>query len=147
MKRITKIFLILVLIILLFFTYKIYQDKKNEPLQIKEIEKNYHSNIINGVNYVSKDEKGNEYIVNAETGEIDLSDSNVIFLTNVEAIINLTNSEKIKITSDYGKYNINNFNTIFSKNVIITYLDNKITSEYADFSIQRNSMIVSKNVI
>ena len=46
-----------------------------------------------------------------------------------------------------GKYNINNYDTIFSKNVKIYYLDNKITSEYADFSILRNSMIVSKNVI
>ena len=41
----------------------------------------------------------------------------------------------------------NNFDTIFSKNVIINYLDNKITGEYLDFSIERNSMIISKNVI
>ena len=51
------------------------------------------------------------------------------------------------ITSNFGKYNIDTYDTIFSKNVIITYLDNKITSEYLDFSIDRNSMIISKNVI
>ena len=39
------------------------------------------------------------------------------------------------------------YDTIFSKNVIINYLDNKITGEYLDFSLKRNSMIVSKNVI
>ena len=59
----------------------------------------------------------------------------------------MNNSEKITIKSDYGKYNINNYDTIFSKNVIITYLNNKITANYADFSIGRNSMIVSKDVI
>ena len=42
---------------------------------------------------------------------------------------------------------INNYDTIFTKNVIITYLNNKINGEYLDFSIQRNSMIMSKNVI
>ena len=57
------------------------------------------------------------------------------------------NSNNIYITSDYGKYNSNNFDTIFSKNVIITYLDNKITGDYLDFSINRNSMTVSRDVI
>ena len=40
--------------------------------------------------------------------------------------IKLKNSKKFTITSDFGKYNIKNFDTIFSKNVIIKYLDNKI---------------------
>ena len=53
----------------------------------------------------------------------------------------------MKITSYYGKYNTNNFDTIFSKNVIIKYANNKITSDYLDFSINRNLMIISKNVI
>ena len=59
----------------------------------------------------------------------------------------MNNSEDIVITSDYGKYNINNYDTIFSKNLKIYYLDNKITAEYGDFSIGRNSMIISKDVI
>ena len=51
-----------------------------------------------------------------------------------------------QITSDYGKYNTNNFDTIFSKNVIINYIDNKITGEYLDFSMKK-TMIISRNVI
>ena len=53
----------------------------------------------------------------------------------------------IEISSDFGKYNINNYDTIFSKNVIITYLDNKITGNYLDFSLDKNLMIISKGVI
>ena len=59
----------------------------------------------------------------------------------------INDNTTIKVTSDYGKYNTDNFDTIFSKNVIIKYLDNEIKSEYLDFSIERNSMIVSRNVI
>ena len=70
-----------------------------------------------------------------------------MYLTNVEAEIKLKNSEIITITSDYGKYNSDNFDTIFTKNVIIDYLDNKITGEYLDFSLKRNSMIVSRDVV
>ena len=88
------------------------------------------------------------YIINAVEGEIDYANTDIIFLTDVTALIKLNNSSKnITITSDYGKYNIYNYDTIFSKNLKIYYLDNKITAEYGDFSIARNSMIVSKDVI
>ena len=97
--------------------------------------------------YTSKDADGNEYTISAEKGEIDFSNSNIIFLTNVRALVILKNADNIIITSKFGKYNVDNFDTIFSKNVIITYLDNKITGEYLDFSLDRNSLIISKKVI
>ena len=53
----------------------------------------------------------------------------------------------IEISSDFGKYNIKNYDTIFSKNVIITYLYNKISGDYLDFSLEKNLMIISRNVI
>jgi len=65
----------------------------------------------------------------------------------VNALIKLKNSEIITITSDYGKYNSENYDTIFSQNVIVNYLENNITSEYLDFSLKRNSMIISKKVV
>ena len=107
----------------------------------------YNSNIIENVNYTTKDADGNEYLINAIQGEIDFSNSNIIYLKKVKANIKLKNSENILITSDFGKYNSDNFDTIFSKNVIINYLDNKINGEYLDFSLIRNSMIISKNLI
>ena len=64
----------------------------------------------------------------------------------MNALIKLNNSEDITILSNYGKYNSENFDTIF-KNVIINYLDNKITGDYLDFSLERNSILISKNVI
>ena len=124
---------------------------KTENLSKDKLEqleqKNYNSNIIKDVNYKSRDINGNEYIIDATEGQIDISNSDIIFLTNVKALIKMNNSEDIVITSDYGKYNINNYDTIFSKNLKIYYLDNKITAEYGDFSIVRNSMIISKDVI
>ena len=72
---------------------------------------------------------------------------NAEFFNLIKALIKLSNSEIIKIESDYGKYNVDNFDTIFSKNVIINYLDNKITGEYLDFSLDRNLMIISRNVV
>ena len=106
-----------------------------------------NSNIIKDVIYTSVDTDGNQYTITALEGEIDYSNPNILFLTGVKGLIQLKDSDKINISSNYGKYNSNNFDTIFSKNVIINYLDNKITGEYLDFSIERNSMIVSREVV
>ena len=151
-------FLLLILGIYYFNNLKINNTSKIEVISddtkennIEKIGENEEtissSNTLESVSYSSKDIKGNEYLIFADKGEIDFSDKNIIFLNNVRAIIKLKNSNNIEITSDFGKYNANNFDTIFSKNVIVTYLDNKIESEYLDFSIDRNSMVISKEVI
>ena len=149
-KKIVKnFFIIFCLIIILLFIYSKFSQKEN-TVQLKTIETKdeiYTSNIIKNVNYVTKDAKGNEYHITAEKGEIDYSNSNILYLTKVKALISLVNSDNISINSKYGKYNSDNFDTIFSKNVMINYLDNKIQGEYLDFSIDRNSLLISKKVV
>ena len=148
-KKNLIIYLAIFISIISFILYFKYSKEKNVSTVDKVVSEDdsYNSNIMENVSYSSKDAKGNEYIVNASQGEIDYDKPNVIYLTDVKAFIKLTNSNNVTITSDYGRYNSNNFDTIFSKNVIINYLENKITGEYLDFSMQRNSMIISRNVI
>jgi hypothetical protein len=153
-KNLFKILLILILIIFIWFIYSKYFKKSNElsvitnttdttnttdPANTKtaiEEEVIYNSNIIKDINYTSRDLRGNEYILVAKEGEIDLNNSDIIFLTDVTANIKLAkNSELIVITSNYGKYNTINYDTIFSKNVKIDYVDNIITGDYLDFSM------------
>jgi lipopolysaccharide export system protein LptA len=154
-KIFLKIVLILSLIIITWFVYSEYfkEDKSKlskpvNPTSETEEEAIYNSNIIKDINYNSKDLKGNEYIIIAKEGEIDLDNSDIIFLTDVTAYIKLVkNSELIVITSNYGKYNTINYDTIFSKNVKIEYVDNIITGDYLDFSMMKNLLIVSRNVV
>ena len=154
-KIFLKVLLILSLITISWFTYSEY-FKKNKSLLSKPLnvtteideEAVYNSNIIKDINYTSRDLKGNEYILIAKEGEIDLDNSDIIFLTNVTAYIKLIkNSELIVITSNYGKYNTINYDTIFSKNVKIDYVDNIITGDYLDFSMMKNLLIISRNVV
>ena len=150
-----KILLVLglIFIFLILILISINQFKKKQKITINEEKKieeemNYNSNIIKNINYSSKDLKGNKYIILADEGEIDLNNSDVIYLTGVSAKIEIKDKKKlIIITSEYGKYNSLNFNTIFSKNVVINYIDNQITSEYLDYSMINNQIIISKNVV
>ena len=149
MKKKNIIFFLIIFFLIFSLILYLKYSKEESVTKIEEevLEEPYKSNIMEDVSYSSKDAKGNEYIVNASKGEIDYDRPNIIYLTNVRAFIKLTNSNDVTITSDFGKYNTNNFDTIFSKNVEINYLDNKITGEYLDFSIGRNSMIISKKVV
>ena len=156
-----KVFLGTTLIIFFFLLIFFYLDlndnkvlvQKKEKLELVQKEDNeieeekiQSSNVIEDVSYSAKDTKGNEYSLNAGLGTIDQNESNFIFLKSVVANIKLKNYESIEISSDFGKYNINNYDTIFSKNVIITYLDTRIVGNYLDFSLDKNLMIISKNV-
>ena len=149
MRRRNIIYIIIFFLITFIFLY--LKFLKIEKVVVTEIpnseDVSYNSNIIEDVYYSSKDVKGNEYTIEASQGEIDYEQTEIIFLTDVTAVIKLTNSNDVEITSKYGKYNSNNFDTIFSNNVVINYLDNEITSEYLDFSMKRNSMIISRNVV
>ena len=126
-------------------TIKVISEQTEQTEETEETV--YSSNIITDVKYTSEDSRGNEYVITALKGEVDYFNTDIIYLTKVIGLIKLKNSHNITIDSDFGKYNTSNFDTIFSKNVIIKYLDNNIIGEYVDFSIERNSMIISKNVI
>ena len=147
-----RVFIFLIILaVSFFFIYLNYfqkeKDNKNINLEVED-ESSVNSNIIKDIKYSSKDLKGNEYIILADEGEIDLDNSDIIFLKKVKALINLIQkNETITVVSDFGKYNTVNYDTIFSKNVKIQYQDNKITGDYLDFSMKKNLLIISKNVV
>ena len=153
-KKIVKIFLFFIFLIslLYLFYYKFYKIDKSTAISqnidnSSDTNPSYNSNIIEDVTYKSTDAQGNQYIISAKKGEVDFSEPNILFLTDVTALIKLKNSDNIEIMSDFGKYNSNNFDTIFSKNVLINYLDNRIKANYLDFSLEKNLMIISGKVI
>ena len=142
---------IIILALSFFFIYSNYfqKEKNNQNINLEsEEEISTNSNIIKDIKYSSKDLKGNEYIILADEGEIDLDNSDIIFLKKIKASINLIEkNETITVVSDFGKYNTINYDTIFSQNVKIQYQDNTIIGNYLDFSMKKNLLIISKNVV
>ena len=141
------IFIISLWFYLKYFT-KNFEDAK-ETLVIEKIDENQNttSTYINDINYVSTDAKGNKYQITAKQAEIKIENSDVMFLKDVVAFIFIKDSDKIKITSSFSKYNTKNYDTIFSENVIVTYSGHKITGEYLDFSFLNNLGTFTTNVM
>ncbi len=148
LKGLTIISLSIILFFIIYFKFiKKDQILVNEAPVINE-ENFVNSNIIKDIKYSSKDLKGNEYIIEANEGEIDISNSNIIYLKKVKAYIKLIKkNEMITISSDFGKYNTVTYDTIFSKNVEVDYMDNNLIGNYLDFSMMKNILIMSKNVV
>ena len=142
-------FIIIILILLFIIIFNLNQNDKELIEEKKEVVKEEieNSNLIKDVEYKSKDSSDNLYILKASEGIIDQSNNNIIYLTSIKAVIELKDYNSIDISSNFGKYNINNFDTIFSKNVIIEYLDNIIMGEYLEFSLNKNLMTISRNVV
>jgi hypothetical protein len=144
------VFLIILISLSFYLKYFKKSSKKLENdtnIEKVDIEENTSSTYINDVNYVSSDAKGNKYQITAEQAEIDIDNPDVMFLKNIIAYIFIKDSDTIKITSDFGKYNSKNYDTIFSKNVIVVYPGHKITGEYLDFSFLSNLGTISTDVI
>ena len=143
--------LIIIIISLLFYTKyftKNFKDIKETPV-IEKIDENQNSTstYINDINYVSTDLRGNEYQITAKLAEIKVENSDLMFLTDVIAFVFIKDKDTVKITSNFGKYNTKNYDTIFSENVIVIYPGHKITGEYLDFSFLTDLGIFTTNVI
>ena len=145
--------MILVIIVISLWFYVKYFTKnfenKKETQIIEEINKdqNNNSTYIDDINYVSTDIRGNKYQITAKLAEIKIENSDVMFLTDVVAFIFVKDKDTVKITSNFGKYNSKNYDTIFSENVIVIYPGHKITGEYLDFSFLTDIGIFTTNVI
>ena len=76
--------LIIILSTFLVFTwiyFKYFEKKKESKVSFNETIESYKSNIIENVEYISKDAEGNKYTIKAVQGESDISSPNVLFLT------------------------------------------------------------------
>ena len=151
-KSLIQLIIILLIILISVTVYLNYFTKDTEGLAIKtktlqaENIEDETTNYIENINYISEISE-NKYEITANRAKIKIDEPDIMFLENVAAFITLKNSNTIKVTSDFGKYNSKNYDTIFSKNVIATYPDHKITGELLDFSFLNNIGTFSTNIV
>ena len=128
-------FIIILFIGLFIFKFLVETEAKNNKAKKIELStdtnKNF-SNIIENIEYKSNDNRGNQYIIKAKYGEIVNENSNLLLMSDVEAIIIFSDYEKVTITSSGAIYNIINYDTNFKENITIKYAEHNMTSNNAD---------------
>ena len=151
-KSLIQLIIILLIILITATVYLNYFTKDTKDLTIKkkasQVEniKDEATNYLENINYISEISE-NKYEITATRAKITINEPDIMFLENVAAFITLKNSYTIKVTSEFGKYNSKNYDTIFSKNVIATYPNHKIKGELLDFSFLNNIGTFSTNIV
>ena len=158
-KSIIQLFIFFIIVVFLFFFIKntfwsetkdiidLDLEKKNIVHETgDEGDEEDFTNVIEHLNYKSIDANGNEYILNAESGEVSKDDQNLIILKNVSGKLILKDNSDIHIHSDYAKYNSKNFDTNFYQNVSGFFELSKIYSDNLDLLFKDNLGIMYNNI-
>ena len=159
-KKIIQFVLIFFLFLLSIIFYKEYfqlenntsEGKKeikvnNERIKNTSINKEKsNANVIQNLKYVSEDLLGNTYILSAISAEIIKDNKNNVNLFDVVGEIIQANGEKIEIISDIAEYNRLNNNTLFKKDVLVSYGNQTIKANIVKIDFTKNSIEILENV-
>ena len=153
-KKVIQILIILLIILISYLVLNIYFfDKKdisdlylNENLVIKEDNLNL-DNVMENLEYKSSDKSGNNYIIKAKKGKINLEKENLLILEDVYGEIKLVGKSTIYIYSSFAQYNRNNFDTRFYQNVLVNYEDKRFNCDNLDLFFKDNFGSMYNNIV
>ena len=151
MSRKTYIQLLLIslfIFISLFLFFKYFKSSGFQNYNKSNLEQTTTTgeSLIEDLKYLSTDKKGNKYEIEAKKGNIDKNNPDIIYLENVSAIILLQNSDLILIKSNFAKYNIKNFDTLFNDSILVNYGEHVLKSGFLDLSFENNLVSLYDNV-
>ena len=152
MKKVIQLVLFLLLITILIIFYKIYFSENNSS-EMKVVTPkdqqiiNTENNLIKNLKYEVKLDDQNQYIITSDLSEIVYEEGmEVVKMQKVTALLIDQNNIPLIVTSELATYNNSNYNTKFSENVRIEYLNNLISSDKMNFDFDKNLILIKQNV-
>ena len=153
MKRVIQLILFLILIfssIIVYLTY--FSENKDKQIKTVIIKNDQSSdqtknNVIKNLKYEVRFDQDSQYIITADLSEITY-DNNVelVSMQKVIAIYIDKNNIPTVITSDKAIYNNSNYNTNFSENIEIEYMDNTILADNMDLDFSNDIIKIYENI-
>ena len=159
MKKIIQLILLLSLVVMAIVFYKVYFSSNNKSQVFKELsEENSEinnqeestsemSNLIRNLSYDVTFDGDKNYSITADMSELTYENNvEIVYMQKVTAIFINENNVPLIITSDKATYNNSSYDTNFSENVRVEYIDNLINSEKLDISFAENIITIYDNV-
>ncbi|MDC3089898.1 hypothetical protein OA346_01470 [Candidatus Pelagibacter sp.] len=131
----------------IIFFFQIFKKEKKITFKPETTINESQTDLIEGIQYFSKDVNGNTYLIESISGSLDKENPDIIYLVDVKAKINFDKNDEIKVTSDKAIYNVNNFDTEFINNVKLSYEDNKLSCRNILVKFSENYAILSGNLV
>ena len=152
MKRIIQLILFLFIFLIAFIFYTTYLDEDKKPkLTSLESEKDLpisnKNNLVKNLKYDVKFEEDKKYTISSNLSEITYENNiEIVKMQKVTAIFLDETNIPLTVLADKATFNNSNYNTTFSENVIIRYIDNIIISDKMDLNFEDSSILIYENV-
>ena len=153
MKKFLQLFLFSLLILISVYFYKNYLKpiKDSKKIVLNEDNENLpknKSNLIKNLKYNVKFDDNSQYSISSKISELSYENEiEIVKMQKATAIFIDKNNIPLIIKSDYATYNNLNYNSSFSQNVTVEYINHLIKSENLDLNFIENIIIVYNNVI
>ena len=152
MKNLIQLSLVCLVIISSYVFYKKYLAKNGQNIkEIASINNDFieksENNQIKNLKYEINLNENNRYIITSVFSElISSNDHEIVKMQIVKAKFLDEKQLPLLIKADNANYNNQNYNTNFSNNISIEYMNNKIFSDKLDLDFENNIIKIYENV-
>ena len=153
MKKIIQLLIFVIVLISIFFFYRIYLSKEifNKSENTSQIKRDssdkISNNKIENLKYNINLNEENSYSISSASSEIKYdNDNEIVYMTKVEAIFLDKDKQALKVVSDFAVYNKFDNETYFEKNVIIRYQSHNIFSDKMLINLKNNMAKIFNSV-
>ena len=152
---IVKLSLILIGVLIIFFTYyknedvfseKIISSETQQKIKKQNKKQDQKGDIFYNIEYSGFDISGNRYILRSEEARNDKSNQQLIMMKFVTAIFYFKDDTVLEIWSDSGIYNNNTLDMTFNNNVKAKYEKSELMADQAEYSNSKSFLSITGKV-
>tara|TARA_B100001248_G_scaffold60669_1_gene41744 strand:- start:6593 stop:7198 length:606 start_codon:yes stop_codon:yes gene_type:complete len=153
--RIAQISLLILGLMILFFTYANKENNSSTQIISKETqerikkdlaETSEKGDIFYNIEYSGIDLAGNRYILKSEEAYSSKKDQEIVNMKFVDAFFYFKDNTILKVESDTGIYNNKTLDMSFIGNVKASYEGSNLFAEKAEYSNSESYLVISENV-
>ena len=153
--RIAQISLLILGLMILFFTYANKENNSSTQIISKETqerikkdlaETSEKGDIFYNIEYSGIDLAGNRYILKSEEAYSSKEGQEIVNMKFVDAFFYFKDNTILKVESDTGIYNNKTLDMSFEGNVKASYEGSNLFAEKAEYSNSESYLVISENV-
>ena len=153
--KIIQVTLLLVGMMIIFFTYikrenisdeKIISSEAQKKIK-RQMESQSEQDIFYNIEYSGLDLAGNRYILKANEATTDKFNQDIINMKSTTAIFYFKDGTVLNASSETGVYNNKSLDMLFSGEVKAYYIESKLFADEAEYSNSKGFLTITKNVI
>ena len=153
--RLTQLSLLILGLVIIFFTYANRQGLNDKQLVSKETQEKVKKQLAQddekgdvffNISYSGLDLAGNRYILKSKEARSDEKNQEIVLMKFVEAVFYFKDNTSLKVTSDDGIYNNKTLDMTFDGNVKASYEESELFAQRAEYSNTKSYLTILNNV-